>query len=129
MDKQRVYKRIHDIAHELNKDKSTMTRADLAYELNDDGIEKDSYEVGRLVYEAYNHYKGDAVIKNAFYNNENCDLLVSEYQIDSLIENNECDSLFPLVRRNDNGDGEEHSQHHCRNTWSREGADRGKGCF
>ncbi len=98
MDKQRVYKRIHDIAHELNKDKSTMTRADLAYELNDDGIEKDSYEVGRLVYEAYNHYKGDAVIKNAFYNNENCDLLVSEYQIDSLIENNECDSLFPLLQ-------------------------------
>ena len=70
MDKQRVYKRIRDIAHELSNDKSTFTRADLAYELHDDGIEKDSSEIGRLVYEAYNFYKNDKAIKNAFYDNE-----------------------------------------------------------
>ena len=71
MDKQKIYKRIHDIAHELNKDNSTFTRADLAYELHDDGVEKDSFEVGRLVYEAYNHFNGDKVIAKAFNNNEN----------------------------------------------------------
>ena len=98
MDKQRIYKRIHDIAHELSQDNSTFTRADLAYELQDDGVGKDSFEVGKLVYEAYKHYEGDPAIKNAFYNNENRDLLVPGYEIDSLIEGNECDSLFPLLQ-------------------------------
>lgn len=100
MDKQRVYKRIHDIAHELSNDKSTFTRADLAYELHDDGIEKDSSEIGRLVYEAYNFYKNDKAIKNAFYDNENKSPLVSVFQIDSLIESNDCDALFPLLQSN-----------------------------
>lgn len=98
MDKQKIYKRIHDIAHELNKDNSTFTRADLAYELHDDGVEKDSFEVGRLVYEAYNHFNGDEAIAKAFNNNENRETLVSEYHVDSLVESNDCDALFPLLQ-------------------------------
>lgn len=96
MDK--LYERIYGIACELSKTESTYTRADLAYELQNEGIKKDSFELGKLVYETYLRFNKDDKIKKAFYNNEGSDQLVSDYKVDSLIEKNACDLLFPLLQ-------------------------------
>ena len=98
MEKQKVYQKIRDIAHQLQKDGATYTRADLAYDLHDLGINNDSAEVGMLVWEACQHFHNDTAIKNVFYDNERKDLLVLKYQIEHLIEENNEQELFPLLQ-------------------------------
>ena len=63
MEKQKVYQKIRDIAHQLQKDGATYTRADLAYDLHDLGINGDSAEVGMLVWEACQHFHNDTAIR------------------------------------------------------------------
>ncbi len=94
---EKIYQKIYDVAHELSKRESTYTRADLAYELQNEGVKKDSFEIGKLVYEAYNYYNEDETIKNVFYNNEGIEQLVSEYKLNNLIEKGCNDFLFPIL--------------------------------
>ena len=98
MDKLKVYQKILDIAIQLQKDGSRYTRADLAYDLRDLGVMKDCFEVGLLVFEAYQHFKEDEAIQASFYDNDNKEDLVSEYQVNYLIENNDDNTLFPLLK-------------------------------
>lgn len=98
MEKLKIYQTIRDIACQLQQNNATYTRADLAYDLQKLGISKDSIEVSMLVWEAFQHFKKDSAIKAAFYDNEKKHTLVDEYQVDSLLEENNAALLFPLLQ-------------------------------
>ena len=97
MDKLKIYQRIHDIAHQAQQDGSIYTRADLAYDLRELGISQDTVKIGWLVWEAYQYFKNDDVIKSFFYDNDKKVSLVAEYQVDHLISEKD-DTLFPLLQ-------------------------------
>lgn len=97
MEEQKIYKKIRDIAHRLNTDKATYTRADLAYDLRDLGVENDSAAVSAWVWEAYQQYNNDKAIRSAFYDNDKRERLVDAYQVDALIESGDNGTLFPLL--------------------------------
>lgn len=75
----KIYSKIKDIASGVNENEP-MTRADLSYELKSLGIEADSVETGRLVYEAYLHYN-DNSIRNAFLDNDRKRPVVDTYAV------------------------------------------------
>lgn len=62
MDKQKIYQKIRDIAHRLEQNGGTYTRADLAFDLQELGISKDGFEVGMLVWEAYKNFRDDKAV-------------------------------------------------------------------
>ena len=97
MDKLKIYQRIHDIAHQAQQDGSIYTRADLAYALRVLGISQDTVIIGWLVWEAYQYFKNDDVIKSFFYDNDKKVSLVAEYQVDHLISEKD-DTLFTLLQ-------------------------------
>ena len=97
MEEQKVYKKIRDVAHRLKDDKETYTRADLAYDLRDLGVDNDSAEVSALVWKAYKQYGDDVAIRAVFYNNDKRERLVEAYRVDALIESGDDGALFPLL--------------------------------
>ena len=81
-----IYKKIKELADEAKGNKRT--RADVAYDLK----MTDSLEVSRLVWEAYNYYGKDPLIKSTFVNNDNDSSVVDDYELRQLIttgKNNE----------------------------------------
>lgn len=97
MDKNEIYQKIKDIAEHLQNESSTFTRADLAYELKELGISQDTADVGMLVWEAYNFYNNNWIIRDVFLDNDGKTTLVSEYEVDWLLEQRDDNALFPLV--------------------------------
>lgn len=61
-DKQSVFQAIKNIADDLCKENKTYLRADLAYELKKFGVDADSAEVSKLVYDAYKFFRQDGHI-------------------------------------------------------------------
>ena len=98
MDKQKIYQKIRDIAHRLEQNGGTYTRADLAFDLQEMGISKDGFEVGMLVWEAYRHFRDDKAIRQAFYDNDGKRGLVDEYGVEYLVETQD-DALFPYLHK------------------------------
>lgn len=98
MDKQKIYQKIRDIAHRLEQNGGTYTRADLAFDLQELGISKDGFEVGMLVWEAYKNFRDDKAIRQAFYDNDGKRGLVDEYGVEHLVETQD-DALFPYLHK------------------------------
>lgn len=73
-------KKIKDIADLLASKQEVYTRADLAFNLSDFGIESDSLKVAEIVFVAYNYYKMDAVIASVFKTNDLNESLVENYK-------------------------------------------------
>ena len=96
MDKIKIYQKIKELSHQKG---TVYTRADLAYDLQQLGISNDCFEVGILVWEAYQYFNQDNSIRTCFYDNEKKGLLVDEYQADGLIAKNETDCLFKLEQQ------------------------------
>ena len=96
MDKLKIYQKIKELSHQKG---TVYTRADLAYDLQQLGISNDCFEVGILVWEAYQYFNQDNSIRTCFYDNEKKGLLVDEYQADGLIAKNETDCLFKLEQQ------------------------------
>ena len=96
MDKLKIYQKIKELSHQEGV---VYTRADLAYDLQQLGISNDCFEIGILVWEAYQYFNQDGSIRTCFYDNERKGLLVDEYQADGLITKNETDCLFKLERQ------------------------------
>lgn len=80
MDKQEIYQKIQNCAKELIRNHQTYTRADLAYELKSYGVEKDSYNIVILVYEAYRNFDNSDAIRQAFVDNEQSQSLIDSYK-------------------------------------------------
>lgn len=87
------------MARKLQTEKAVYTRADVAFDLQKFGIEKDSVEVSKLVWDAYVHFGKDAAIRLSFYDNERKRPLVDEYQLDYLVETADSNLLFPLLQK------------------------------
>lgn len=56
MDKIKIYQKIKELSHQKG---TVYTRADLAYDLQQLGISNDCFEVGILVWEAYQYFNQD----------------------------------------------------------------------
>lgn len=97
MNSVQIYNKIKDLAQQLMSEDETFSRADLAFELKEFGIETDSLEVSRLVYEAYEYFKQNGAIKVAFVTNDGTKLVVSEYQIHGLLTNENSAGLARLT--------------------------------
>ena len=64
MDKINIYQKIKELSHQKG---TVYTRADLAYDLQQLGISNDCFEVGILVWEAYQYFNQDNSIRTCFY--------------------------------------------------------------
>lgn len=97
MDKQKLYQKIRDCAIELTRNKQTYTRADLAYELKDYGVGQDSFDIVKLVYEAYRFYGDEAAIAKAYVDNEQIQSLVDSYKACDYSEKNDTATLSDWI--------------------------------
>lgn len=88
-----IYKKIQEIAVEAKGNKRT--RADVAYDLQ----MTDSLEVSRLVWEAYNYYGKDPLIKSTFVNNDNDSSVVDDYELRQLIATGKNDEYFNALSK------------------------------
>lgn len=86
MEKQNIYKQIKSLADELCKGDKTYLRADLAFELKKFGVDSDSSDVSKLVFEAYKYYRQDNNIAIAFVSNNSRTTLVDEYKLNDSLE-------------------------------------------
>ncbi len=94
MNEQEVYQAIKTIADNLCKENKTYLRADLAFELKKYGINSDSSEVSKLVFEAYKFFRENGNIAIAFVSNNSRTTLVAEYKLnDSLEQGNKKEAL------------------------------------
>lgn len=102
MDTALILDKIQALADTLAEDGSTFTRSDLAWDLKEDlaqlGINGDSPEISRLVWECYHNTKDEAVAKS-FVTNSRCFTLVEEYTIPALVEAGDTDSVFGTVNK------------------------------
>ena len=94
-----IYKKIKELADEAKGSKRT--RADVAYDLQ----MTDSLEVSRLVWEAYNYYGKDPLIKSTFVNNDNDSSVVDDYELRQLITTGNNEEYFNALSK-DLKDGE-----------------------
>lgn len=97
MGKKEIYKKIKSIADELCRGGKTFLRADLAFELKKCGVQSDSSEVGKLVYEAYCYYRNDGNISIAFVTNNSRTTLVADYKLNHCIEQGQADKALAIA--------------------------------
>ena len=88
-----IYKKIKKLADEAKGSKRT--RADVAYDLQ----MTDSLEVSRLVWEAYNYYGKDPLIKSTFVNNDNDSSVVDDYELRQLITTGKNNEYFNALSK------------------------------
>jgi hypothetical protein len=97
MEDNKIQEKVVELAHQLEGNQQTFTRADLAYELKDLGVEKDSIDVSRIVYEAYDNTKDEAIAKS-FVNNENKRTLVEEYKLNHAINSDDSNLALTIIK-------------------------------
>ena len=95
-DNRQIYKKNQALAKQLMQDDATFSRADLAFELKDYGVKTDSIDVSRLVYEAFKN-TNDNAIKVSFVTNDGAQYIVSEYEVNGLIDSRNTDKLTAVT--------------------------------
>lgn len=98
--KELVVKKITDIALKLSEEKSFYTRADLAFDLQDVGIQNDSYLVERFIYEAYEQANNGNIKKafqTVFYNNRFTKPIIEESGVYLLLQKGEFQPALQLL--------------------------------
>lgn len=95
-----IYQKIKSLAKEVYNNNGSLTRADLAYELKNLGIEKDSFYINELVWKAYNYFGKDEIIRTAFLDNESKQYLIDQYWIYGIINNKGYKELTSYLNRN-----------------------------
>lgn len=98
-DEKQLKRTILELAREMGKDKETMTRADLAYELRQDTLPSDSVEVSRLVYETYQEAGNDKNVFNTYVSNDGRKSLVEEYRLQALLDEDKKEDAMSLAMR------------------------------
>lgn len=99
MDTKKLYQEIKKIAEEQQRDSCVMSRADLAYELKQFGIQGDSLEINKLVYDAYVYYKESPVIRDAFVEMSSNVPIVSTYKLHSALGQANYDGVKTLMQQ------------------------------
>lgn len=96
-DNQKVYQAIKTIADNLCKENKTYLRADLAFELKKYGINSDSSEVSKLVFDAYKFFRENGNIAIAFVSNNSRTTLVAEYKLNDCLEQGNRDEALKMA--------------------------------
>lgn len=96
-DEKKILRTIAELTDKLAKQGTTYTRADLAFELKDAGVEGDSVEISQWVYKAYNCNRNSEKIRKAFVNNERKRYIVDEFNIYLLAEEGNAGRLSSLL--------------------------------
>lgn len=96
-DKQSVFQAIKNIADDLCKENKTYLRADLSYELKKFGVDADSAEVSKLVYDAYKFFRQDGHIAIAFVSNNSRTTLVAEYKLNDCLEQGDKEEALKIA--------------------------------
>lgn len=95
-----LYQKIKDLAQEALKNNNCLTRADLAYDLRNWGIENDSFRINELVWNAYQYFGQNEMIRTAFLDNESKRYLVDQFLVYGLIENKKSQELASYLYQN-----------------------------
>lgn len=97
MNEKKAIEKINSIAVELSKENSTFTRAELAYELSDCGIQGDSALVSQLVWDAYQKGINKSAIARAFTDNAGVRRLTEAYQIQATLDDGNMERAICLT--------------------------------
>ena len=100
LNKEGIYKAIGNLALKLLKDRSLYSRADIAFELKNNGIESDSALIEDLLYGACESLKDSKIrdaIKKVFYNNSLTRPLVEDDSVKSHIRNDNFEKAISLL--------------------------------
>ena len=96
MDKQKIYDKILELANKNFNENTVITRSDIAWELKELGIENDSPEVSKFVWECFQKSNNKEIFKS-LVNNEKNSTLTDEYQIPALLETDSQDDVFKVL--------------------------------
>jgi hypothetical protein len=100
MEQIKFYEVIKKHADELARQKSTLTRADLAYDLNSQGCQcTDDMHLSEMVYRAYIHYNRDNNIYKSFLSNEGAISLVEQYKLNAHLDDNQLNEALTLLEK------------------------------
>ena len=97
IDEKKIIGKIQDLAKQISENGQPITRADLAYELKNEGFERDSFLITEWVWRAFLFYGSSEQIRVAFVNNERKNYLVDEYQIYPVLESGNFKKLSGLL--------------------------------
>lgn len=97
MNIQEIFNKINELAVQNAAENTVLTRSDLAYELKKMGVENDSPEISKFVWECFQK-SSDKEIFKTFVNNDKTATLIDEYKIPSLIENGKTDDVFSVLK-------------------------------
>lgn len=86
MERQPLYQRIREIADNLVAGSQTMSRADLAFELKEFGLEGDSLQIAEAIYNAYAAFKNYGNIRLAFVDAATGNSVVEDANLFSVLE-------------------------------------------
>ena len=96
MDKQKIYDKILELANKNFNENTVITRSDIAWELKELGIENDSPEVSKFVWECFQKSNNKEIFKS-LVNNEKNSTITDEYQIPALLETDSQDDVFKVL--------------------------------
>lgn len=96
MDNQKIYDKIRALAEQNFKDNTVLSRSDLAWELKDLGIENDSENISKFVWECFQKSPNKEIFKS-LVNNEKNTPLVDEFKIPALLEAGKETDVFKLI--------------------------------
>lgn len=100
MEQIKFYEVIKKHADELAGHKSTLTRADLAYDLNSQGCQcTDDMHLSEMVYRAYIHFNRDNNIYKSFLSNEGAISLVEQYKLNAHLDDNQLNDALTLLEK------------------------------
>lgn len=100
MEQIKFYEVIKKHADELAGHKSTLTRADLAYDLNSQGCQcADDMHLSEMVYRAYIHFNRDNNIYKSFLSNEGAISLVEQYKLNAHLDDNQLNDALTLLEK------------------------------
>ena len=94
-----IHNKIVELADKLAKSGSSFSRADLAYELKQQGVSTDSPELSRIVYEVWIDSGRNANIVKAFTNNAGNRSLVEAYQVAAASDNADQNKILSITQQ------------------------------
>ncbi|MFC4666570.1 hypothetical protein [Falsiporphyromonas endometrii] len=97
MDKVSIINRINEISKDLKSRDEYITRQELSVELSSLGIDGDSLELSRLVWDSYKKYGNSETIRDRILANDGLCSLVEDYRVTSLMEDGKINDAVIMV--------------------------------
>ncbi|MCR5312070.1 MAG: coiled-coil domain-containing protein 22 [Bacteroidaceae bacterium] len=94
-----ILNKILSIAKQLSDENSTYSRADLASDLKELGVNADGIEISKLVWDAYNYFDKNKSIFDAFIGNAGRRSVVDDYRVADAMNGKDADKVMDLVQK------------------------------